>query len=114
MDIYVLDNARSKDFIALCETIKINPNKTCDDFIHNGFTNYYEPVLHFYRKINYPDNYDVSFSIDIDKKTMEIKEISILDENFCQPHFCDDIAYNQVSKMIDSLVEKELFYRRAV
>ena len=53
MDIYVLDNARSKDFIALCETIKINPNKTCDDFIHNGFTNYYEPVLHFCRKINY-------------------------------------------------------------
>ena len=28
MDIYVLDNARSKDFIALCETIKINQNKT--------------------------------------------------------------------------------------
>ena len=109
MIIYCLDGQKAKDFVSLCNKVKINPNKTCQDFLDNGFTNYYEPDLYFCRRIKYKDNYPVSFNIFIQKNKMKLSSFEIIDENFCQPHFCDDIAYKQVIKMINDLVQKKLF-----
>ena len=109
MTIYCLDGQKAKDFVSLCNKVKINLNKTCQDFLDNGFTNYYEPDLYFCRRIKYKDNYPVSFNIFIQKNKMKLSSFEIIDEEFGQPHFCDDTAFIQIKNIINELLNKELF-----
>lgn len=107
MDIYCLQGQREKEFIALADRLKTNPKKSSYDFLNNGFTNYYEPQLYFCKRLK--GRYPVSLNISIDKQTMEISSIEILDDEFGQPHFCDDDIFKQVKDTIDRFKKKELF-----
>ena len=102
MDIYVLPSKHEKEFVELCESLKVAKGATVETLKKSGFTNYYEPHLYWCKHL-YAD-YDVSFSVVIDKFTLEIKEFDILDENFLQPFFCNDREFKIVQDMIRHLI----------
>jgi len=104
MTVYVLPKLYADIFEYLAKKIKI---KKDIDLLKKGFTNYYEPEYFFSRAIKYNDNYDVSFCISVSKKTTKVKEVSIIDENFGQPHFCDKIAFDQIVGYLKDLIKKE-------
>ncbi len=103
------------------EKIELNSNLTVDDFLNAGFTNYYAPTLFFNRRIAGKGNYTDSLLIDVEKKTLKLKEIGILDDSFCQLSPLNDLfegrkkhptnkyqeeAIKNVNKYIDELIEK--------
>lgn len=108
MTVYVLGHAKSKEFIALCKKLSLADNVTEQSLLDNGFTNFNKPYFYFSRPIIYDDKYPVSFSITIRKKTMRISTIEIIDNEFGQPHFCDETALRQVTKYINGLVAKKI------
>lgn len=113
MDVYVLPGHYADAFCKLCESVRIKPGVTAEDLMEKGgFTNFSKPWLYFHRWIKQEDKYPVSFGICIQKKTMRIREMKILDENFGQPHFCTKNEYEQCKKYIEELVGKGLLERR--
>ena len=104
MDISVLPGQFSKEFVALARKYKVSGTEeilgSC------GFTNYYKPILWFCKGIKEPDNYPVSFSIEVNKKTMKIRAMEIIDENFLQPHFCGDNELPQIKEILNDLEKK--------
>jgi len=109
LDICVLRGSHADRMSKLCSRVKVREGLTAKDFIKGGFTNYSEPVLYYCRRIKEKDNYPVSFSISLDKATLEIKEFCLLDEEFCQPHPCGKDEYRQVKEQIRHLVNRRLF-----
>lgn len=107
MIIYVLPGERAKDFCNLAKSLTVTG--TAQDFIEYGFTNHDKPRLYWYRKLNEPDNYEISFGITIDKETMEIADIEILDENFLQPYFCGETEWMQVKNFVQDMIQSGLF-----
>lgn len=107
MTVYVLNGAKAKEFKKLCNTLSLADGATEQMLLDNGFTNFNEPYFYFAKPIIYDDKYPVSFTITISKKTMKIKEISIMDNQFGQPHFCDETALNQINQYVNELIEKK-------
>jgi hypothetical protein len=62
--------------------IKIAENQTAESLMKYGFTNHHKPDLYFCRGVGK----DISFNLSVDKKTLQIKNIDILDEDFLQPY----------------------------
>jgi|GEM_PF-5299779 len=62
--------------------IKINPNQTVESLMKYGFSNHHEPTLYFCRILID----EISFGISIDKKSLEVTNIDVLDEDFLQPY----------------------------
>jgi hypothetical protein len=104
---YVLSGERAKEFCKLANSLIVTG--TAQNFIDYGFTNHDDPRLYWYRKIKEPDNYEISFGITIDKKTMKIDDIEILDEHFLQPSFCGDTEWTQVKKNVQDMIQSGLF-----
>lgn len=61
--------------------IILNKDLKTEEFLAYGFSNHNEPNL-YYSKMVAPE---ISFSLTVDKKTKQIKNIDVLDENFLQP-----------------------------
>lgn len=64
------------------KNIKIETNQTVKSLLEYGFTNHNEPILYFCRNLGN----DISFNLSIDKESLEIKNIDVLDEDFLQPY----------------------------
>ncbi len=110
MDVFVLNHSHSKEFCKLCQNFKLKDGVTANNLIRKGgFTNYYKPDLYFIRMLHTSDQYPISFSIIINKKTLEIESFKLLDECFGQPHFCGKEEYEQCKKIMNRLVCKNLF-----
>ncbi|WP_142384715.1 hypothetical protein [Bacillus sp. M6-12] len=62
--------------------IKISGNQTAESLLKYGFTNHHEPTLYYCRSVGN----DISFNLSVDKETLEITNIDILDEDFLQPY----------------------------
>lgn len=73
------DELTSKGFT---NKIKINEGVTVDQLIQYGFTNNHKPSLYYSSMIEE----DVSFNLSVDKETLEITSIDVLDEDFGQPY----------------------------
>ena len=73
------DELTSKGFT---NKIKINEGVTVDQLIQYGFTNNHKPSLYYSSMVGK----DVSFNLSIDKETLEITSIDVLDEDFGQPY----------------------------
>jgi len=90
--------------------IKINPNQTVESLSKYGFSNHHEPTLYFCKMLID----EISFSISIDKKSLEITNIDVLDENFLQPYdyqaiLMRDTSYKyakMVFDKVDSVINK--------
>lgn len=61
--------------------IKIAEKQTVESLLSYGFSNNHSPTLYFCKNLGS----DISFNLSIDKNTLEISNIDILDENFLQP-----------------------------
>lgn len=64
------------------KNIKINENQTAETLMKYGFTNHNEPTLYFCRVVGK----DITFNLSVNKKTLEIENIDVLDERFLQPY----------------------------
>lgn len=64
------------------KSILINSKQTAESLLEYGLTNRHEPTLYYSRSLGD----DISFNISIDKLTLDIKDIDVLDEDFCQPY----------------------------
>lgn len=106
MDICVLNynEGYGKKFFELCSTLHLKEGITPEYLLKHGFTNYNEPTFYYHRGLN-KKNYHISFDITIDKKTMEIKSIDLLNNEFLQPHMCNQFDYEQVAFFIRSLIK---------
>ena len=62
--------------------IKICDAVTAEQLMNYGFTNYHKPYLYFMKMLT--DN--ISFNLTINKKTLTITNIDVLDEDFLQPY----------------------------
>lgn len=62
--------------------IKLKENVTVNKLLEYGFTNSNKATLYFMRMVGN----DVSFNISIDKNTLEISRIDVLDEDWLQPY----------------------------
>lgn len=62
--------------------IKINPNQTKDTLMMYGFTNFNRPTLFYMKMVDQ----NISFNLSVDVDSLEITNIDILDENWCQPY----------------------------
>lgn len=98
------------------KNIRVNPKQTVEKLVKYGFTNYREPCLYYGR---YLGN-EIGFSITVDKETLEIERLDVLDEDFCQPYnyqsilmkeptheFARDI-YNKVNNILGKLQNDEV------
>src|SRR5574344_58306 len=61
--------------------IKVVEGVTAEQLLDYGFTNYHEPYLYYCKMVGN----DISFNLSIDKQTLEIINIDVLDEDFLQP-----------------------------
>lgn len=61
--------------------IKIAEGQTAEKLLRYGFTNYHKPRLYFCRNLGH----EITFNLAIDKSTLEITRIDVLDEDFGQP-----------------------------
>ncbi|MCL1696345.1 hypothetical protein [Lysinibacillus sp. BPa_S21] len=73
--------------------IKLKSNQTVESLTKYGFSNHHEPTLYFCRILID----DISFSISVDKKSLWIKNIDVLDENFLQPYDYQRILMNDMN-----------------
>lgn len=73
------DELTSKGFT---NKIKINEGVTVDQLIQYGFTNNHKLSLYYSSMVGE----GVSFNLSIDKETLEITSIDVLDEDFGQPY----------------------------
>ena len=62
--------------------IKINEGVTVNHLIQYGFTNNHKPSLYYSSMVGE----DISFNLSVDKETLEITSIDVLDEDFGQPY----------------------------
>ncbi|MFO1442865.1 hypothetical protein KDN24_06505 [Bacillus sp. Bva_UNVM-123] len=62
--------------------IKINEGVTVKQLLEYGFSNNHKSTLYFMRMVGD----DESFSLKLDKESLKITSIDILDENFLQPY----------------------------
>lgn len=79
-----------------------------------GFTDRLESKWFYHKIIWEHDDFEVSFSVTIEKENAENFRIDVLDEDFCQPY---DYQYllsknpnHKLSLEIQRLVEKEINY----
>ena len=111
MDVYVANSdGYGAKFAELCESLRVCANATPHFLLNNGFTNHDEPTLYYCRSIG-PRDYHVSLNISIVKKTMEIDEICLLNDEILQPCRCDKKDYNECKKYIDTLIGKGILER---
>lgn len=73
------DELTSKGFT---NRIKLTSDQTVESLLNYGFSNHHEPTLYFCRMLID----EISFNINIDKKSLKIKNIDVLDEDFLQPY----------------------------
>ncbi|MCL1700767.1 hypothetical protein [Lysinibacillus sp. Bpr_S20] len=73
--------------------IKIKSNQTVESLMEYGFSNHHEPTLYFFSMLID----DISFGISVDKKSLVIKNIDVLDENFLQPYDYQRILMNDMN-----------------
>lgn len=62
--------------------IKLKEGVTVESLLDYGFTNYNKPTLYLMRMVGK----NISFNLGIDKATLEITSIDVLDEDFLQPY----------------------------
>lgn len=98
------------------KNIKVHSNQTSDSLLEYGFSNHDEPTLYFYKDLGD----DISFNLLIDKKTLEIKAIDVLDEEFLQPfdyqailmknknHSLAQKVYHKVNEILTKLQTDEV------
>ena len=98
------DRGYGKKFFELCDKIRLAEGVTAEYLLEHGFTNHHEPTLYYCRGIM-KKNYHVSLNISIDKKTLEIKSIDLLNDEFLQPHVCNQMDYEQSKGYINKLVK---------
>ena len=103
MNIYVLPRGKADEFKSLCESIRLKPNITDEQFKEAGFTNYYKPIFYFCERLDCEDKYPVSFDIEVVKKTRKIKSIGV--EQLLHPHYVNESLLNQIKSHIHKLVE---------
>lgn len=99
------DELTSKGFT---NKIKIADGMTKEKLLEYGFTNYNKPVLYYCRIVGH----GISFNLMVDIETLEIKNIDVLDEDFCQPYdyqsmLMRDINFRPAQQVFDR-VDKEL------
>jgi|SRR5690606_1501361 len=62
--------------------IKINPKQTVESLMEYGFTNHHESTLYYSRNICE----NISFNLSVNKETLEIERLDVLDEDWLQPY----------------------------
>ena len=62
--------------------IKLTEGMTAERLLQYGFSNHHAPTLYFGRMVG-PE---ISFNLVVDKKSLFIKNIDVLDEDFLQPY----------------------------
>ena len=62
--------------------IKLAEGMTAERLLQYGFSNHHAPTLYFCKTVG-PE---ISFNLIIDKKSLYIKNIDVLDEDFLQPY----------------------------
>ena len=62
--------------------ISIKDGVTADDLLGYGFTNYNDPSLYFMKQLDRM----ITLNVTVDKETIAITDISVLDEYYGQPY----------------------------
>lgn len=62
------------------KNIKINQKQTVKSLMNYGFTNYSEPTLYYVENLGH----DITFNLSVDKETLEITDLCVLDEIWLQ------------------------------
>jgi hypothetical protein len=93
------------------KSIKIRENQTEFTLKEYGFTNHNEPTLYYHKNLGD----DISFNLSVNKQTLHIEGIDVLDENFLQPYDYQEILtrdskhklaseiYHKVNKILTRL-----------
>ena len=110
MDIYVGRGKKEKDFINLVENLKCISTK--EQLLNSGFTNYNKPYLYLHKNID--KKYDITFNMTLYAKSLEIKDIMIMDEDFGQPYLVTEKVFEESKKIIDWLIDVGLFSKKVV
>lgn len=114
MILYV-GNSNEKDLEELkniVENLEVVCNKK--DLLKHGFTNCYKPIFYFCRILTNNNPYQVSFNINISSKTLKIKSIEILDEQFCQPCPTNKTYNEKIKNYIDELIKQGVLIKKEV
>lgn len=95
------------------KNIKIDPKQTADSLMEYGFTNHRESSLYYYRDLGR----SISFNILINKESLEIERLDVLDEDFLQVYdyqsfLINDsnfqpakVVYHRVNEILSELQE---------
>ena len=112
MDIYVCGGNHVEKLCELCKSLSVAKNIKQKDLLNYGFTNCSDPYFFKSWGIQESDNYSVSFSVTIRKKSMKIEAFDLLDNNFCQPHPCGKEEFNQIEAIIKKMINYGIFCKK--
>ncbi|MFP7486277.1 hypothetical protein SFC65_19125 [Priestia filamentosa] len=85
------------------KNILINQNQTADTLLKYGFTNHREPTLYFCRKLTE----NITFNLSVNKKTLKVEKLDVLDEDFLQPYDYQEILMTNK----DHPFAKHIYYK---
>jgi hypothetical protein len=110
MIVYICGGERDygKKFVDMVENLETNPDATFEDYKKAGFTNFHEPDLYFCKFLTKGKYGSTSFSITINKKTMKISHVDLLDENFLQPCYCNKKFFELSKEQVNYLINKKV------
>ena len=98
------------NFISLCESLSVK-EQDYTVFLKHGFTNAYKPVIYYCKRISKKNNVPITFNLSINKKTMTIKDIDLLDEYVLQPTRCSKKELDTATQIIYELINKNLLQK---
>lgn len=115
MDVYCIDHSElDRNFEKLCNSVKLRDGITKQDLLDAGFTNYCNPSLYFTRKISESKSpLEITFNISIDAETLEIRNFSVLNEDFLQPCPLNKFNYDRIVEFFNGLIKKKVFEKVA-